>query len=208
MKTKIIIYDCDGVLFDSRRSNYAFYNHILRQFGMDSMSQEQARQAYVQTSVEALEMLFEGTPHTEQAKKFAKTVVNDDFISLMDIEPNLLETLVQLRVDYRTAIATNRGRSMPQVLEDHKIGHLFDYVVNSEDVEKPKPHPECLIKILTYFKARPQECIYIGDAQIDQEVAQLTDIPFIAYKNPALNAWVHISDHLELLDILNGKHKH
>ena len=30
----LIIYDCDGVLIDSRRSNEAFYNHILAHFGL------------------------------------------------------------------------------------------------------------------------------------------------------------------------------
>ncbi len=31
---QVIIYDCDGVLIDSRESNRAFYNHILARFGL------------------------------------------------------------------------------------------------------------------------------------------------------------------------------
>jgi phosphoglycolate phosphatase-like HAD superfamily hydrolase len=35
---KLIAFDCDGVLFDSREANIAFYNAILEQFGMPRLS--------------------------------------------------------------------------------------------------------------------------------------------------------------------------
>jgi len=208
MVTKVVIYDCDGVLFDSRRSNYAFYNHILERFGMPPMTEAQARSAYVSTTPQALRMLFSGGPHLENAFEYAKTVVNDEFVSMMDMEPNLRETLSRLRPSYSAAIATNRGRSMAQVLRDHGIEDMFDVVVTSSDVERPKPHPECLYKIMARLDARPEECVYIGDAEIDRLVAERADIPFIAYKNSALRAWAHIVDHLELLAILDERRRY
>ena len=205
MEIKVVIYDCDGVLFDSRRSNYAFYNHILERFGMPPMTDAQARSAYVSTTPEALEMLFSDGPYLEEALSYAKTVVNDEFVSMMDMEPNLRETLTRLRPGYGVAIATNRGRSMDQVLRDHHIEDLFDVVVTSYDVTRPKPHPECLYKIMARLRARPQECVYVGDADIDRLVAERAGAPFVAYKNPALRAWAHIVDHLELLAILHER---
>ncbi len=205
MKTKVIIYDCDGVLFDSRRSNYAFYNHFLERFGMASMTAAQARLTYVMTTVEALSMLFDGTPHLRKALEYAATVLNDEFVAMMDMEPNLRETLERLRRSYRIAIATNRGKSMFQVLKDHHVEDLFDMVVTSVDVEQPKPSPECLLKIMRRFEARPEECVYIGDAHTDLLVAQRAEVPFVAYKNTALEAWAHIVDHMELLTLLNRR---
>ena len=46
---KVIIYDCDGVLFDSKEANEAFYNHILDHFGMPPLEPEQLEFVYSST---------------------------------------------------------------------------------------------------------------------------------------------------------------
>ncbi|HEX9949261.1 MAG TPA: HAD hydrolase-like protein, partial [Thermodesulfobacteriota bacterium] len=35
---KVIIFDCDGVLFDSKEANIAFYNQILSQFNLPPLT--------------------------------------------------------------------------------------------------------------------------------------------------------------------------
>ena len=46
MNTEVIIYDCDGVIVDSRRSNEAFFNHILASFGLPPLEPEQLELIY------------------------------------------------------------------------------------------------------------------------------------------------------------------
>jgi phosphoglycolate phosphatase-like HAD superfamily hydrolase len=77
-------------------------------------------------------------------------------------------------------------------------------VVTASDVTYPKPHPECLFKILDYFGADPEEGMYIGDSETDRQAALSTGVPFVAYKNSSLKAWAHIIDHLEILNLVNG----
>ena len=71
-------------------------------------------------------------------------------------------------------------------------------------MKHPKPHPECLEVILQKFSLAPGQVVYIGDAEIDARLADAAGVPFIAYKNPSLSAWAHISDHREILGILEG----
>ena len=72
------------------------------------------------------------------------------------------------------------------------------------DVTRPKPHPECLQKILRHFRASPDEALYIGDSEVDRLVAEAAGVPLAAYKNPGLQARYHLQDHRDLLKILDN----
>jgi HAD superfamily hydrolase (TIGR01509 family) len=118
------------------------------------------------------------------------------------LEPHVREVLAALRPAYHTAIATNRGKSLPLVLKDLGLEGLFEMTVSSYDVENHKPHPECLLKILEHFRLRPEEAVYIGDAPVDLEVSRRAGVIFMAYKNPELEAACHLQDHRDLLKVV------
>ncbi len=201
-KPSVIIYDCDGVLIDSRRSNEAFYNHILAHFGQPPLTPAQLDVVHAATAQEAVDFLFRDTPWLAAAQDFQRQIDNRPFLSLIRLEPHVREVLMQLRPAYHTAIATNRGKSLAPVLTALGLNGLFDLTVSCYDVSRPKPHPECLLKILHHFRVRPEEALYIGDSEVDRLVAEETGVPLAAYKNPRLQARYHLRDHQELLGVL------
>ena len=206
-KPAVIIYDCDGVLIDSRRSNEAFYNHILAHFGLPPLTPRQLDVVHAATAQEAVDFLFRGTPWLTQAQDFQRQIDNAPFLALIRLEPHIREVLAQLRPGYLTAIATNRGKSLPLVLQTLGLAGLFDLTVSCYEVSRPKPHPECLQKILHHFRLRPDEALYLGDSEVDRLVAEEAGIPLAAYKNPRLSARYHLQDHLDLLQVLAGMAK-
>ena len=201
-RIKIVIYDCDGVLFDSRGANEAFYNHILTHFNMPAMNLKQLEFVHSSTAREALDFLFQASPLREEAQKYRYEVDYSQFVYLMKPEPYLREVLQRLHPTYRTAIATNRGHTTPLVLQNHNLGGLFDMVVTSMDVTESKPHPESIWKILHNFKLEPGEALYVGDSVVDETVCQRAGVSFAAYKNPTLKANHHLQNHYDLLGIL------
>ena len=201
-KTSLIIYDCDGVLIDSRRSNQAFYNHLLAHFGRPPLTPEQLEIVHAATAQEAVNFLFAGTPWLAAAQEFQRQVDNTPFIALIQPEPHIREVLRQLRPAYRTAIATNRGRSLPPVLQFLGLEGLFDLTVSCYEVTHPKPHPECLQKILHHFRVSPEEALFLGDSEVDRLVAEAAGVPLAAYKNRNLPAPYYLQDHRELLRLL------
>ena len=64
--TKVIIFDCDGVLFDSKEANIAFYNQILSQFNLPPLTIAEVEYVHVSTAEEALRYLFLLQPVSEQ----------------------------------------------------------------------------------------------------------------------------------------------
>jgi HAD superfamily hydrolase (TIGR01509 family) len=202
MKIKAIIYDCDGVLIDSRKSNEAYYNHILMHFGSPPLTEEHRHAMQFLTSKEMMVLIFDSTNLLADALAFEKTLDNDRFTPLAQVEPNTREVLKNLRQKYLTAIATNRGKSLRPLLAYYGLDMMFDMVVSSYDVMLAKPDPECLNIILNDFRILPEEALYIGDNEIDKVMCERAGVPFIAYKNPSLRAVYHITNHLDLLAIL------
>ncbi|MGC2434991.1 MAG: HAD family hydrolase [Desulfobaccales bacterium] len=201
-KPSLIIYDCDGVLIDSRRANHAFFNHILAHFGRPPLTPEQMDLVHAATAQETISYLFRGAATLAQAQDYQRRLDNGPFLSLIDIEPHIREVLGQLHPAVHLAVASNRGKSLVPVLQALGLDGFFELMVGSSMVSRPKPHPECLRKILDYFRVAPEEALYIGDSEVDRLLAEAAGVPLAAYKNPGLHARYHLRDHRELLPLL------
>ena len=202
---KLAIFDCDGVLFDSSQANKAYYNKILEQFGLGPMSDEQFSYVHMHTAADSLAFLFKDRPELiHEAMEYAAKIGYDPFIPLMEMEPGVIETLEAIRPKLKTAISTNRSTTMPRLIETFNLDKWFDTIVCALDVEKAKPDPEGVFKILDELKVERDKSIYIGDSKVDEQVAFNAGIPLIAYKNPALNAKYHASHFRDIASILLG----
>lgn len=202
MSTLAIIFDCDGVMFDSRQANVNFYNHILFHFDLPPLTEKDVEFVHTHTAAESLHYIFRGTPYGAKAQEYRLKVDYIPFIKDMVMEPGLKEVLTILKPKYGLAVATNRSNTIEKVLEINGLSHYFDIVVSSLDVKKPKPHPEPIFKILKFFRIKPQECLYVGDSEIDFTVCQASGVPFIAYRNKSLQADYYIDSLMEILKIL------
>lgn len=191
---KVITFDCDGVLFDSAAANKAYYNHLLAHFDLPAMTLEQQAYVHMHTVNESLAFLFKDPDKALAAEEFRRQVHPMPFIRLMRLDPYAREILTDLRVAYKTAIATNRVDTMNRVLDEHHLGDQFDLVVTAADVLRAKPHPDLLHKVLTHFQIRPEEMVYIGDSPIDEIAARQAGVPFVAYGNADLEALAHIDN--------------
>ena len=189
---KLVGFDCDGVLFDSREANIAFYNDILERFGFPPMAPDSVDYVHSHTYLESLEYLFRETKVLEEVLNFCRTIDYQRFIPMMVEAPHLREFLGFLRPRFYTALATNRTTTTQAVLHYHALADQFDLVVSAQDVSRPKPHPESLWRILEHFGLTPAEVIYIGDSRVDEEFAQNAGVPFVAYRNPELRADFHL----------------
>ncbi|MGO9622171.1 MAG: HAD family hydrolase [Desulfobaccales bacterium] len=189
---KLVAFDCDGVLFDSRQANIAFYNTILARFERPRLNSQAEDYVHSHTVQESLEYLFQGYPRLEAVFDFARNFDYQPFIPMMVEEPYLREFLDFLRPACFTALATNRTTTTGAVLHYHGLTEGFDLVVSAQDVSHPKPHPESFERILGHFGLKAREAIYIGDSEVDQDFAANAGVALVAYRNPRLQAAHHL----------------
>ena len=204
VKTRCVIYDNDGVLFDSIESNRKLYNDLCLSMGRDALREEEVQYIHSHTVYEAIHFLFGHDEGLE--KKVLESMKQIDlrkYIVYLKMEPFLLHMLNLLKGNgiFR-AINTNRTTSMPHIMERFGLGPFFDMVVTALDVKNPKPHPESIEKILHRFDLKKDEAVFVGDSEVDQQTAKSAGIQFIAYKNREVANDLLIEDHLDLLDLL------
>jgi phosphoglycolate phosphatase-like HAD superfamily hydrolase len=190
---QVVIFDCDGVMFDTSNANTQYYNHILSHFGKPQMTPEQFAFSHMHTVDQALAHLFDDAAELAAATDYRKQMSYLPFLAYMQIEPDLKPLLKRIRPRCKTAIATNRTDTMNRVLENHGLKPLFDLVVTALDVRHPKPQPDQLVKILAHFACQPRQALYVGDSELDQKAAGAAGVPFVAYANRSLAADHHVS---------------
>ena len=199
---KVVAFDCDGVMFDTMKANMAYYNKILDHFGRPAMTTEQFAFSHMHTADQSIANLFNDMESFEAAQAYRKNMSYLPFLKYMKIEPYLKPLLEKIRPRYKTAVATNRSDTMDRVLNEHGLEGNFDLIVCAADVDRPKPHPDPLIKVLEHFGIEPYHSIYVGDSKLDEIAAKAAGMPFVAYKNRSLSADFYIQSLKEVEGIL------
>ncbi|NIQ95504.1 MAG: HAD family hydrolase [Desulfuromonadales bacterium] len=182
---KGIIFDCDGVLFESRQANLAYYNTIFAEMGetlvISADDGPRAQLCHTACSHDVFVELL-GPQKAQHALECAAGLDYRRFIPYMQPEPGMAQTLDRLSRRFSLALATNRGTSAEPILEHFDLRHHFSAVVTSRDVPRPKPSPDMLHLALQRLGLAGEQVLYIGDSDLDRQAAREAKILFAAYK--------------------------
>jgi phosphoglycolate phosphatase len=191
-RIKAVVFDCDGVMFDTALANRKFYDEVLHHFDKPSLTDEQFLQVHMMTVTNAVAYLFPEITDHGPVFQCLKQIGYQKFIRYMKIEDGLEGLLDDLAsCGYIRAVATNRTDTMEKVLADYCLTDKFDMVVTAADVKKAKPDPEQLEKIMARFSLDPDQVLFIGDSIYDQQAARAAGTVFAAFKQPDLEADIH-----------------
>jgi len=203
---KVVIYDCDGVMFDSFEANLAFYNRIMVMLGkppLDRGDEGLMHILHTFASQDVLRHIFPDEASWRAAMRCIPAVDYRELVPLMRMEEGFLETLETLSPLVGLAICTNRATSMNAVLEHFDLARYFGIVMTALRVTNPKPHPEPLLKVLEHYRIGPEEALYVGDSEVDRQSAHDAGVPFVAYRAD-LPAFARIDRHPEIIPLLSG----
>ncbi len=197
-----IIFDCDGVLFESRKANLAYYNTVLSYFGESPVEESDHTRAHLCHTAASTHVFAQllGAQRAPKALSLAAELDYRQFIPFMEPEPGMREALSQLVGAYPLAVATNRGHSMPNILEHFGLSEFFQVVVTSCDVEHPKPAPDMLHEAARRLQYSTSELLFVGDSELDQAAARMAGMPFAVYRGD-LQAELRLEHHGELVEL-------
>lgn len=204
-KVKGLIFDCDGVLFESHHANLAYYNAVLQELDEPPVLNEQTERAHLCHTAASPQVFagLLGEKRVDEAMAIASRLDYRQFIPWMIPAPDLTEALKVLSGHLPLAIATNRGFSMPQILEHFALQDFFQEVVTSRDVARPKPHPDMLVEAAKRLNLGVDELLFIGDSELDRKAAASIGMLFAAYRQP-LQANLVLESHLQLVEMLQA----
>jgi phosphoglycolate phosphatase len=178
---ELVIFDADGVLFDSIESNIAYYNAIFRQVGEPPLDAAEERSSISY----AADQMFIARAGGDQVKLEAMRAVARSldglaFFKMLKPPLELRPFMMRLRTRYRLGLATNRSQTVPKLVEHLKLEGIFDAIASVLDGVPPKPAPDILQLCMQRAGTAPQRSVYVGDSPIDRQAALAAGTRFIA----------------------------
>lgn len=196
-----LVFDCDGVMIDSREANRAFYDRVLAALGLPPMGREEERYAFMATAAEALRRMVPPELHGEIDRAAAGVDYGRDILPLVRLMPGFMPFIEHLHArGVRLAIDTNRtGVGIQRVLDFFSLPPYFDPVI-SVSCARPKPSPAGAEAILKAWGAEPGQVLFVGDSENDREAARGAGMLFAGFGG--LTGDVTVRDFAALAGIL------
>ena len=204
---KLIIFDLDGVLIESRELHYHSLNDALR--SIDSK--------YVIGRNEHLS-IYDGLNTTRKLQLLSETkglpteyhdmvwqrkqLATFDLIKKFPIDNKLVDIFTKLKsAGYLIAVASNSIRETVKLsLIKTGVMEYVDYYVSNQDVQYPKPYPEMYWKCMSTLKALPRNTLIIEDSHIGRQGALDSGAVLLAVENSYDVTWDKINTRLQQMN--------
>jgi HAD superfamily hydrolase (TIGR01509 family) len=176
---KLVVFDLDGVLVDSRHLHYVALNDALDPKFKIEIEEHLAKYDGVSTS-RKLEMLTEekGLPaELHQSIWEAKQQNTIKMIpSVINFDSELVRILMTLKErSLKVYCASNSIReTMVEFLRALGVYDLFDFIISNQEVERTKPHPEMYLRCILHAGVSPMETLIVEDSPIGKKAAYMS----------------------------------
>jgi HAD superfamily hydrolase (TIGR01509 family) len=212
---KLVIFDLDGVLIDSRELHYDALNDALRKVGEQYVISREEHLSVFDglNTTKKLKMLTErkGLPVSEYDTIWSdKQQATFKLVREFKQEDTLQEIFRKIKArGYKIAVASNSIRETIKlsliaigVIED------VDYFVSNEDVSRTKPYPEMYWKCMTAMNALPKDTIIIEDSHIGRQGALDSGAHLLPVENAKeVNSEQMMQRIYDLMNTIEGKSK-
>lgn len=176
-RLRVLIFDLDGTLIDSKLDLALAVNATLTEFGFPELPQEEifsyigqgapmlVRRALGHTDDDAL---------VEKALPFFLRYYREHMLDNTVAYPGVRAGLEQLARDGRilTVLTNKPERISREILAGLDLARFFASVYGGNSFERKKPDPIGVETILRETGAVPDETLFVGDSEIDVQTAR------------------------------------
>lgn len=169
---KLIIFDFDGTLGDTRRNIVTTMQMTIAELGLAGRTDDECASKIGLPLDGCFEALYPDENH-ETIRHCADTyrrIFQENLLTMKpQVFPNVKETLRALKDEgYTLTIASSRWhKSLSELTRDLGIAEYFSCLVGADDVEKAKPDAEPVLKTLTATGFDAREALVVGDMNVD-----------------------------------------
>jgi len=210
---KLVIFDLDGVLIDSRDMHYEALNCALKNVD----------KKYIINKDEHLS-LYDGLPTSRKLTMLTenkglpvdmhcqiwedKQKATFDIFSRLEHDHELMYYFQQLKTKgYQISVASNSIRNTVKlVLLKLGVLEFVDYYVSNEDVVRNKPFPEMYWKCMIVCNALPKDTVIFEDSHIGRQGALDSKAHLIPIENRSSMNQQKIDEAIKTLSKINVNH--
>lgn len=204
---KLIVFDLDGVLIDSKEIHFNALNLALDEFGSDLVitRDEQDNTFEGLTTKAKLNILTEikGLPeilHNDIWK--LKQEYSATLFTSVSPDKELIGLFKFIRSGgIKIAVASNSIRNtLDSCLKSLGLAELVDYSLSNEDVVLPKPSPEIYNMVMSHFDTDMYHTVIFEDSPVGRQAARSSGAKLVEIENRSDLTFDKINDSIEYLN--------
>jgi phosphoglycolate phosphatase len=151
---KLLIFDCDGVLFDSHDANVAYFDEALKLCGYNGLPRTYVNKAKYMSLTQLIEDLVETEKEAHEMYHQCIKLPYDPFIPMLKPTVDFKKVFGLLSSQFRCAIVCTVDAN-------------------------PKPDPTMLNLCLKKTSIKKSKAVFVGDARSDCLAAQRASMDYI-----------------------------
>lgn len=169
IKAELIIFDLDGTLIDSRKDIANSVNYTLKTIGLDPL-EDRIITGYVGNGVRSLmeKILFPANSYLfDKGMSIFLDYYAEHLLDNTIFFPGVIETLNYF-ADKKMAVVTNKPENLSvKTLKGLGVYGYFEAVLGGDSLEKKKPSPEPILKVLKDLNIDKEKAVMVGDGLQD-----------------------------------------
>ena len=213
-----ILFDLDGTIIETAPDLMDAHNHVMKKFGFKEKKLGDIKQLAGKGAWVMMQRSFKKEITDQRLKKDITKEFLDFYSKNIDRKSKPKKGLLDFLIWAKSkkillAICTNKQEKLSNdLLNKLKLNKYFDFVAGSDTFNFNKPDPRHLTNVVEIIGGNINNCIMIGDSEVDSEAAQNANIPFVlledgytekTYKEIKYNFL--IKDFTELKEIIEKK---
>jgi len=176
-KKYLAMFDMDGTLFDTRKTNFLAYNEAIKKVVGQCIEYD------------IFNMVTNGHSYKKFLPELVKKISNDEIEKIHDLKKIFFQNHLQFSIKndhlfriisaikdtYIIALATTASKKNTiDILTFFEVRDLFEIIVTQEDVVNLKPDPECFLKIMEKLSIESKNTLIFEDSIIGMTAARLS----------------------------------
>lgn len=170
MNYKALIFDMDGLMFDTERLSCTIWKKVGAEKGYNI--DEAIFTEIIGSNAAETEKIFQkryGQDFPYQALRTTRLCYTDQYLEKegVPVKKGLFPLLVLLKkkgIKKAVATSTERARAL-KIISLAGILQEFDCIAGGDDVKKSKPEPDIFLETARQLKTDPPECIVLEDSE-------------------------------------------
>ena len=171
MEIKLIIFDLDGTLIDSKVDIANGVNFTLRELNLKEVPDELIY-TYVGNGVEPLirrAVESAGGNGIGNALDIFRAYYLEHLLDNTVLYPNVIGVIEKLSGIKKAVVSNKSERFVKKILSGLDIAKYFEIALGGDSLKNKKPHPDTINLVMERVGISPKKTLIVGDSAVDIE---------------------------------------
>lgn len=181
---KLIMLDFDGTLVDTRRANAQAYIETLSEVGIELTEQEYLKRFFGVRCIEFMQMVGVGDEEQIRRLRRRKVELYPKYFDSVVLNVELWDWCAMMRRMGAKVwiVSTGHIDNIRNVMHHLGLSEGVDGIISGDDVQRPKPYPDCFLEAMRREGVTPAESIIFEDSEVGVEAARRSGAAYSVIK--------------------------